>query len=113
MDCFAHHKNLPSEIKKSINCSLCIPNDKQLFHNEIEKDLITPNPCKKSSEKEIKAKEIIIKDTGEKFYYSIYNKNDPIPQIFIYKYSENIDGYVEMKRDNPLYSMIVKKILDM
>lgn len=111
IDCLVHYDNLEDSIKKRINCKLCSPTDKPLYHSIISKDFSIPDPCKPIKEYKIKAKEIIDSDTGEKFAYTYELKNKK-PEIFIYQYNDIIDGYSVMKKNHPLYSRIMSKILD-
>jgi superfamily II DNA or RNA helicase len=111
MDCLVHYSSLSENLKKKINCKLCSPTNKPMYHPIISKDFSVPDPCMPITEHKIQAKEIIDEATGEKFAYTTDSKNTP-PKISIYQYKDAINGYVGLKINHPSYETLVNKILD-
>jgi len=109
IDCSVHHQTLPDNIKNKINCLMCQPNHKQLFHPLLNKDMNLPNSCEVYSEKKISVKEIIYEPTGEKYYYKINPKNNN--DIVVYMFNKKLNGYTEMPNDNVIYSYIIHKLI--
>ena len=106
IDCNAHAKN-----NKKIRCRLCEPNNKQLFHPLLGKDMQISNPCLPIQEQKIKADECVFEGTGEKFYFT-KEKTGTIPKINIYRHNPTINGYTMMDPSHDLYHHLYEKILD-
>lgn len=106
IDCSMHVNSLPEEIKKGIQCKICSPNDKPLFHPLVDKDMTLPNNCIPYAETKVDVKGITIDGTDDKFYYKIVGD---MPTI--YMYNKKIQGYTEMPRSYPYYGAIMEKLL--
>jgi superfamily II DNA or RNA helicase len=112
IDCIVHHSSLSDSMKKRINCKLCSPTNKPLYHPVISKDFSMPDPCKEIKEYKVSATEIVVDETDEKFAYVVDKKETP-PKIYIYEYNSEINGYTIMKMNHPLRGTIMNKILDL
>lgn len=97
VDCAVHNKST------ILNCRLCTPTNEILFLNDIEKDMKMRSPCRPMVKEKIKAKEIII--GNRKFAW--YLNND---EIVILDENPNLGGYIELKRNHPLYADLHDKI---
>jgi hypothetical protein len=106
IDCTSHHPNMDKKTRDQIRCKMCTPNDKPLYHPILSKDMQLPNTCTKIVEQKVKAHEIHIDDTDEKFYYTSDSKS-----YIIYRFDRQIGGYIIMNSDDPLHSSILRKIL--
>jgi hypothetical protein len=111
MDCLVHYSSLSKNLKKKIQCKLCSPTNKPMYHPIISKDFSVPDPCKPITEYKIQAKEIIDESTGEKFAYTADAETKP-PKISIYQYNDKINGYVALKPNHTSYGTLMNKILD-
>lgn len=137
IDCSLHYTKLESSIKKNFKCHLCSPTGVPLYSSDLYTD-IKYDPCKelkqydmnktKSSTKDTKMekdeeskvfKEIKVQigenndienATSEETFYYYQDVNDP-RNIKIFKFDENLNGYVPMKQSYPFYSNIIRKIL--
>lgn len=100
-----------SDIAKSIHCYVCAPTHEQLYENDLYKEIQKNNPCKQPEKKEVTANEIKVNINGEEltFYYTM-DKNNSNIQIF--SFSNELNGYVPLKKSYPFYSDIVKKIIN-
>jgi hypothetical protein len=107
IDCSLHVPNLSDNIRKNINCKLCAPTNKMLFHPIIKKDMTLPSNCVPYSEKKIKVQEIMLDDTGEKYYYQI----TPSKNILLYLFNKKLKGYTPMPRSHPYFADLNKKII--
>lgn len=90
IECPQFNKNL------NFDCFSCIGNNKELFYEDIHKDMELSNPCIKS--KKIKAEEVII--NGNKYYYTKSGDD-----ISVFKYHEGMGGYQQIYDEN-----IIEKI---
>jgi hypothetical protein len=106
VDCSIHEPKFNTTVKKQIQCKLCSPNDKKLYHPSIRKDMMLPNPCEELKSSEITAKEINV--NGEKFYYS---KGTKPKQFHIFKFDTEINGYLPMQHHDIHYADIMRKLL--
>lgn len=106
IDCKFHHSELSDQLKEKIKCKLCSPNNMQLFDPIFNKDMELPSNCIPYQETKINVNEIIIEETGEKYYYK--KDNDDIQ---IYSYNQKLDGYTPMPRSHKFYGQIMEKIL--
>jgi hypothetical protein len=110
IDCTLHYPSHSSFVKKQINCKLCAPNNKMLFHPLLKKDMELPSNCDPYSEKKIKVKEILLEQTNEKFYYIV---TDPIKHdIELFLFNKKINGYMPMPRNYPYYGELMRKIIE-
>jgi superfamily II DNA or RNA helicase len=109
IDCSVNRSKIPKNLQDKLTCRLCAPTNEQLYETDLYKELDKPNPCKTlSDKKEVKAKEIIVSLDGNerKFYYT-----ESDGEIKIFDYSEDLGGYVPVKRSYPFYGDIIKKIM--
>jgi superfamily II DNA or RNA helicase len=88
---------------KRLACHLCIPDDKMLYTDDIKQD-IKMNNCKPFVLEELKTKKITIDG-------NVYNYTKDGHKIKIYNYDDKIGSYIEMNKNNPLYSLITIKLL--
>lgn len=110
IDCSTHHKNLSPELKKYINCHMCLPTDERLYEPNFYKDMKDDDKCTTYSEKKINVKELIYEsEEGEskKFYYDDTDKSNPK----IFEYNSSIDGYMLLQPSHPYYADLIRKIL--
>jgi hypothetical protein len=111
IDCSFHKASLASSIKDKINCLLCNPSNTPLYTNNIKADL-KKNPCQPLNEnksKTIKANEIIVNDIA--FYYTI-DENQSVSSIKIYMKPNNLDKYVQIDDDHPMYIDVLRQIME-
>lgn len=107
IDCMIHYPKLSVELKQQIHCKLCSPDNQQLFHPILRKDMELPNTCLPFVEKKINVQEILVPGTDEKFYYSIdSNKN-----IHLYHFNKKLNGYAPMLSSHPLYGNIMEAVV--
>jgi len=111
IDCMAHYPTLDKKNKETLKCKLCSPTDQPLYHPILSKDFQLPDPCLVPDEKQIEVHEIILDQTGEKFYYSSEKKEEELPIITIYEYQKEIDGYTILPKNHPYYADLMRKIL--
>lgn len=102
IDCSINKKKLNISDDRLI-CHLCVPDNKTLYTTDINQD-IKVNNCKPLVSEEIETKKITI--DGNAYHYTQDGNT-----IKIFEYDNSIGKYIEMKRSNPLYSDITKKIL--
>ena len=114
---------------KRISCKMCRPTNKPLYGEVMLTDLEMPNPCimkslsgeesgKSGDALNIKLKELIL-EGDIKLYYNIDpekkgesdESNDILSRIHVYKYDENLGGYMELSSGDPLYPVAVQKIM--
>lgn len=105
IDCNSNYKILDPAVKEKLNCYLCMPNNLPLYSLDINKDLKVNN-CKPFVETTVDVKRIKISESPITFYYT---KNGNKIQVF--EYNEDVGGYVEMAKNNKLYSSIIIKLL--
>lgn len=109
IDCSVNTTKLQQTTQEKIKCYLCAPTNEQLYDMDLYREVTKHNPCKSlSNKKEVKAKEIkvTINDVDKTYYYT-----DVDGDIKIYDYSDDMGGYVQLKRSYPFYGDIVKKIM--
>lgn len=93
IDCGAHNKN------SHIKCRMCNPTNEMLYLEDVYKDMKIRSPCVPLKHDTVNAKEILV--DGKKYAY--YDDT-----ILVWK--DELNGYVEMERKNPLYGIIYDKI---
>jgi len=108
IDCSVHSKTFPKSVKDRIKCKLCSPNNQQLYHPILSKQMLLPDPCQELKEQEIKVKTISIPGHDKKYAYS----KDSEGNFHIYKFDENVNGYTLMDSSEHVYSDIIKKLLN-
>ena len=74
--------------KINYDCFNCISDDKDLYYEDIDKDMELSNNCKRITT--IKAEEIII--NGDKYYYRILEDKN----IEVFKYNDILQGYTKI-----------------
>lgn len=85
-----------------INCRKCIPDNKKLYHGNIQNDINIPSPCKTTSTEEIEVNEIVM---GDNTYY--YTKNSTIKNIKVYIHNKQLDIYTPLNSDSPEFKKII------
>lgn len=106
IDCGINYPDLPADVKKNIACKLCAPNNQQLFHPLIAKDMSLPSSCAPYSESKVEAHEIYLPDSDEKFYYSLPGGDEPL----LYVFNSKLNGYVPMSRGHPYFGRLMTLI---
>ena len=107
VDCNIHSMNFDSDVSENINCHMCNPDNKPLYHNSVAKQILLSDPCHELKTSEIKAHGISIPGRSEKYMYSKTKDG----KFHIYKYNEVIKGYTLLDTSDPVYSDILKKLL--
>ena len=105
IDCSLHHAKLPELVQKRVSCKLCSPDNAQLYHPILRRDMELPSTCKPYSEKKVSVKEITLSNSDEKFYY----KTDP--DITLYHFNKKLNGYAPMLRTHALYGHLMEAVL--
>lgn len=107
IDCSIHSAKLDASVKARISCKLCAPDNAQLYHPILRKDMELPSSCQEYSEKKVSVNEIMIPNSSEKFYY----KKGPDGNITLYHYNKKLNGFAPMLRANILYGNIMEAVL--
>lgn len=90
VDCMFHHRK---------NCMMCAPTGEPLYSSNIGIDLQMVNPCRPFQEKKVIAHEFL--HEGKKYLYT--------GDIVIY--DNELERYVPMAADHPLYPLLLKKAM--
>lgn len=93
-------------IRKQSKCRICTPTDEPLFTMNFKKDILSTNPCIPYKEEKVKANSIMV--NGEEFYYSP-DKSSMFKYI-VYRYSEELGGYVQLDEGLPIFESIIDAI---
>ena len=97
-----------------LNCMVCAPTNRELFVPNIDKDMITPNPCQKMTEEKIVAKSVILEDNNGKREY-MYTLDAATNELHIFLHNPQLNAYSEIFEDHPdyfeLYEKITKKLV--
>lgn len=93
-------------IRKQSKCRICTPTDEPLFTMKFKKDILSTNPCIPYKEEKVKANSVMV--NGEEFYYSP-DKSSMFKYI-VYRYSEELGGYVQLDEDLPIFESIIDAI---
>jgi hypothetical protein len=109
-DCPLHKANMPDEVKANIHCRLCAPTNQQLFHPLLNKDMLLPNTCQPYVEKKLTANEIVLEETGDKYYY---RKDTMTGDISLYYFNKKLNGYTSMQRSHPHYGQLMSKLTEL
>ena len=104
IDCSIHIKKSPEGVREKIKCLMCTPTGDRLYHPINDIDLKMKNPCVRPEKTQVKAQELIYKDTT--FYYT----KSPEGEYSIYEYKKNLDAYVEVDRSHPYYEELIDKL---
>lgn len=96
IDCSFFNKN------NEIHCRVCVPNNRELYFDDIDKDINTVSRCSKIEEETIEAEEVIVNDI--KYYFT---KNP----LTIYKHDDRLDKYIELNKLTEEYSQVKDIIL--
>lgn len=107
IDCAIHHAKLDASVQAKIKCKLCAPDNAQLYHPILRKDMELPSSCQAYSEKKVSVNEILIPGNNEKFFY----KKDDTGDITLYHFNKKLNGYAPMLRTNALYGSIMEAVL--
>ncbi len=107
VDCSLHYAKLPESVQKTINCKLCAPDNKMLFHPILTKDMTLPNNCHPYKEKKVTADEIILESTGEKYYY----KKNSDGGFTLYNFNKKLNGYTPMPRNHVHYGDLMAQLI--
>lgn len=107
IDCSLHYDSLPDSVKKRINCKMCSPDNSQLFHPLISRDMTLPSNCKQFQEAKVQVQEISIPDTDEKFYY----KQDGA-DIKLFSFDKKLNGYTAMPRSHRFYGQVMEHVIE-
>jgi len=103
IDCFLFAED-PSK------CFICAPTDRLLYLPQLHKDMAEEPRCKPLQEETKVAQKIIVEDvetgTTVEFAYIINDVGD----IEIFEFSENLNGYIKVNYNHPLYQKIIDKI---
>jgi Helicase conserved C-terminal domain len=102
IDCSFNKHILGNLIPDELKCHLCLSDGAALYTNDIYHD-IKLNTCRPLVEQHINVKKISL--DGVDYYYTKDGLN-----IKIYEFNHNINGYIEMKK-NDIYAELNKKIL--
>jgi len=138
VDCFIHKDNANKKIQNKIHCKICRPTNKPLYYDVMSEDIDMQNNCievdaEDSSDGEFKdtnkynnksimgnlttkitAKELILDGNIKVYYSKDEQKNGTlISRIHIYHYKPSLEAYSEMEPDNPLYTQIMEKIMQL
>jgi superfamily II DNA or RNA helicase len=101
IDCSFHKETLPKDIGNTLDCHLCAPDNKPLYNLDINRDILTNN-CTPFGVTEKSVKTVTL--DGVDYQYTDDSG------ITIYEFDNSIGNYIEMRKDNPLYADITKKI---
>jgi hypothetical protein len=88
------------------NCRVCSPTSAPLFTNEILNDVRMPDPCTRVTEEQVVANEIIVE--GKKYYY--VEDSASIFDYRVYVLDDNVNGYIALREDDPLFETIIAAI---
>lgn len=104
IDCSMYEHDFSENVKKNIKCVMCSPNDNQLFHPLIRKDIELPNPCSELIQEKIKATEIIM-DDKKYAYQKVKDKYN------IFKFDEKRNAYTVLREHEDAYAPLLRQIL--
>jgi superfamily II DNA or RNA helicase len=93
IDCGIHNKN------SKVHCRLCTPTGEPLYVNDIAKDMQVRSPCTQLKKEEMSAEEIIVDD-----------KKYAIADGILLEFKPELDGYIEVARDDPIYVQLADKL---
>jgi superfamily II DNA or RNA helicase len=97
IDCSVHNKN------DKVTCRVCNPTGEPMFEVDFGKDMKIRSPCMPYNEQKVKAKEIYIDDRR----YAWSRDGD---DVSVYEYREDLGGFTELSRSDPIYAQIIKSI---
>jgi len=89
------------------HCRVCHPDNKQLFTDDLERDLRAPDPCQSIREKTITARDIEV--DGQKYYY--VPDKDSVFDYAVYEFDPKINGYRRMKESDTRFDKVIEAIL--
>lgn len=93
----------------STDCRICQATGRILFVPNLDKDMSAPNNCIPERSEKIQAKSVTLGDVEYKYTADKH----ATPEITMYKYNSNLDGYEVMSIADPeyveLYNVIAKK----
>lgn len=88
------------------NCKVCNPDSRQLFTDNIVRDINMPDPCANMKETNVTAEEIIFENVS--YYYTACNQS--IYGYKIYVYDSVINSYRSLKETDYRYKKIIEMI---
>jgi hypothetical protein len=109
MDCAVHWPTLPKSVQAKIKCKMCSPTGAPLYHPLLHRDMALPSNCEPYAETKLKAREILVPQSQEKFYYRI-DRGDGPPLVQLYAFDEALQGYTEMSRSHPVYAHVIEAV---
>ncbi len=92
IDCAVHNQN------NKLRCRVCTPTGEPLYHEDIFTDMQIRSPCKPLNKQEIMAKEIVIEGKN----YALYDGT-------LLEFKPELNGYIEVPRNDPVYVEYAKK----
>lgn len=110
VDCAIHYSKPDPKAKNPIKCKMCMPNDLQLFDEDLGKDMTIPSPCQPMKEDKVTAKSVTVtnEETGKEKEFMYHIEDDK--ELHLFEKDEEVGGYVEIYRDHPDYYELSKKI---
>ena len=103
--------HLSEQVGLKINCRKCNPSGTRLYtrgENTYFDDITASDPCEQLQKKELSVQSI----TVEGIDYKWATSNESVYKINIYKFDINIDGYVRVRENDPLFVKIFDAIMD-
>jgi hypothetical protein len=100
-----------------LECRMCRPTDRVLFHAELDEDLRLPDPCEVMTETSIAATPIVmdgttyqyVTDPGAALGYRFYQTSEAL-DFRARTAGEGTDVYVEIGPSDPLYARLVSAV---
>lgn len=86
------------------HCKKCLPNNRQLFTDNIRKDISGKDPCEPMTSEKITVNEIIV--DGVSYYYQYAPSNDSIFDYKIFIHDKLTNVYRILKESDPIYQKI-------
>ncbi len=99
IDCAVHNR------ASKIVCRLCTPTGERLYEDNFYRDMKTRSPCKPMKKIEVSVKKILVDGIPYAWY-----KDPESLGIVILEQRDELGGYVEMPKNNPLYPLIREKL---
>lgn len=88
-------------------CRRCNPTDKPLFTDNIDRDIIGPDPCTQLQEHKVQAREILV--GGERYMYAAAEESLYGYDVFIY--DTRVDGWRKLSESDPRFGPVIDAIL--
>lgn len=103
-DCPVHIQSASDVAKRTIRCLKCAPTNRDLFHRDITKDMMSGNPCKQAKQASVTVEEL--EYMGKKYYW---NKAED-GSINLYEYKKSLSAYVPVRPGNTAYAPLVNQL---